>query len=184
VIDLKETSPLIGLSLPVTIGTATISERILEHATSIAPFQGQDAKLSAVLNSHIGLDLPAVGHASQSAQQELFWCGQGQYMLTSPSETVQSLAPHLGKLAALSDQSDAWAVLELRGTDASLIVARLCPLDMRGLKEGHAARSEFAHMMSIIQPRQNGYDIWVMRSFGKTALHHLTVAAKSIAALT
>jgi len=43
--------------------------------------------------------------------------------------------------------------------------------------KGQVARTEFAHMMSIILPQDGGYDIWVMRSMAKTALEHLTEAA-------
>ena len=167
----------------MSIGTILIREGLVDHAISIAPFHDYDGHVSEALHRHFGLELPSAGHSNKTTEQDLFWCGRGQYILTSPSGITQILEPELSKYAALSDQSDAWAVLELRGEDADQVMARLCPLDVRDMKDGHALRSEFAHMMSIILPRSGGYDIWVMRSFGKTALHHLTIAAKSIAAI-
>ena len=85
---------------------------------------------------------------------------------------------------ALTDQSDAWAVLRLSGAASEDVLARLVPVDLRGskFKRGHTARSQLQHMMvSVTRTGTTAFDIMVMRSFAATADHELSVAMKFVA---
>ncbi len=110
------------------------------------------------------------------------WAGQGQWFVVGDIGT-ELLTDALHTKAAVTDQSDAWVVLTLNGADASEVMTRLCSLDLGALEQGQTARAEFAHMMSCITPTTDGFEIMIMRSFAKTAIHHTQEAMRKLAAL-
>lgn len=113
------------------------------------------------------------------AGAKAIWFGRAQALLVGPVPD-DSLAKH----AALVDQSDAWAVVELRGEGAVDVLARLTPVDVRGrvFKRGHTARTEVAHMMaSITRLGEDAFQIMVFRAFGRTLLHEVTNAMEGVA---
>lgn len=169
-----------GVGLPVKIGAVEIAEIAPQTMVSVAPFKGRIADVSALCKEKLGGRLPEVGCLRILSDGEIFWSGMGQWMWRGAQQTELDLK----ELAAVTDQSDAWAGLTIRGETSRAILARLCPLDLRDacFAPGQVARTEFAHMMSIIISRSNGYDVFVMRSFAQSALHHLMDAAKSVKA--
>ena len=169
-IDVMAKTPFSGQGLPLRIGHFEIAERSLDHVWSVMPFMGKHAEAAKRLQVPL-----EIGSAVRAQDREVIWTGQNQWFCVG----AQAL-PDLDGLGAVTDQSDGWAALTLDGTGAGDVMARLCPLDLRGFSPGQAARSEFAHMMAIILPRDTGYEIWVMRSCAHTALHHLKTAASSI----
>jgi sarcosine oxidase gamma subunit len=60
----------------------------------------------------------------------------------------------------------------------------LCPLDLadRGFATDAAARTQFAHMMALVCRCPDGYEVMVMRSFGRSAVYHTQAAMQSVAA--
>ena len=95
------------------------------------------------------------------------------------------LGPKLAKIAAVVDQSDAWAIVRLEGADAEDVLARLVPVNLRrsAFKRGHTLRSNLYHMMaSITRIGNNSFQIMVFRSMAETLVHDLSVAMQSVAA--
>ena len=128
------------------------------------------------------MKLPTPGRTFGEPGNYVVWTGRGQFFLIGDVPANPSIA----KLAALADQSDGWAIMHLEGNDSAAVLARLCPIDIRldQFGFGHTARTEVAHLSSVVTRLANGFEIMVMRSFGKTALHHLTNTMKSVAAQT
>lgn len=178
-VDLKATSPLEG-AVPKQAGGVFLREAAPQFITAILPQKGAEKDLSAALKSAHGMALPGVGKTSGKAALRCLWAGRATYFLVG--ETAAD--PALSKCAALVDQSDAWAVMSLEGAAATEVLARLCPLDLRDsqFKRGQTARSEVAHMMAVITRTTRGFEIMVMRSFARTAAHHIDEAMKSVAA--
>lgn len=179
VADLGMKSPCTGL-LPLTIGTVTASEEVVGPLTSIAPFQGQMPEVSKALKGAYGMAFPAPGRTTGKAGARAIWFSQGQALLQGPVPDAM-LAPH----AALTDQSDAWAVVRLEGKGAVDVLARLVPLDLRSsqFKRGHTARTELLHMMvSLIKIGENTFQIMVFRSMAQTLVHDLKTAMEGVAA--
>lgn len=171
-VELAAKTPLDGFELPMEIGEIVIDQVIAEQVSSIMPFEGQVGPVSEVLVKELRIELSGVGQVKSTEACEIFWTGQNQWFLSGIA------APKaLNKIAGVTDQTDGWAILSLHGEASQDVMARLCPLDLRDFRSGQVARTEFAHMMSIILPQDGGYDIWVMRSMAKTALEHLTEAA-------
>lgn len=171
--------PCQGL-LPLEIGTTTLSETDAGVLTSIMPFKGQEAALSEALIAAHGMAMPAANRTTGRAGIRAIWFGRGQVLLIGPS-------PHeaLARYAALTDQSDAWAVVRLEGAGAVDVLARLLPIDLRAtqFKRGHTARTELMHMMaSITRVGDQAFQIMVFRSMATTLVHDLKTAMEGVAA--
>ena len=73
-----------------------------------------------------GLGWPAPGQVIAQGSARAQWFGLDLALLIGAAPEA-GLARH----AALTDQSDAWAVLRLEGAGAGDVLARLTPLDLR-----------------------------------------------------
>lgn len=178
-VELIQKTPCVGM-LPLTVGGASLNEAAPKCVTSIMPHKGKKTAVSKALKTAHGMALPADGRSTGRAVLRAIWAGQGQYLLTGNAACDAALSQH----ASLCDQSDGWAVIVLSGAAADDVMARLCPLDLRAekFKRGHAARTELAHMMAMIVKTTGGFEIWVMRSFAKTAVGALQEAMENVAA--
>ena len=90
----------------------------------------------------------------------------------------------LANYAALTDQSDGWTVVELKGAGAADVLARVTPLDLRSdvFKKRHTARSDLMLMnSSITRTGDNAFVIMVFRSMAGTLLHDLQRAMEGLA---
>jgi len=179
VAELVAKSPCEGL-LPLEIGAVQVTEEDPGVMTSILPYKGQGTALSAALKAAHGMAFPAPNRATGKAGARAIWFGLDQALLMGP-EPDASLAEH----AALSDQSDAWAVVRLEGAGAEDVLARLVPVDLRGavFKRGHTVRSQVAHMAgSVTRVGDRAFLILVFRSMAATLVHDLKTAMEAVAA--
>ncbi|AMY70244.1 sarcosine oxidase subunit gamma [Frigidibacter mobilis] len=164
--------------LPVITAGAQLAEAQPGPVTSVAPFKGRQAAVARALAAG-GLGWPEVGRAVVAPAGRCLWAGRGVAFVTG-------LVPQgLEDLAALTDQSDGWAVLRLEGAQASAVLARLCPLDLRAavFAPGHVARAPLGHMPAILhRTGAEAFEIWVFRSMAGTAVHELAVAMQGVAA--
>jgi sarcosine oxidase subunit gamma len=71
----------------------------------------------------------------------------------------------------ITDQSDSWAIVALKGDNALRVMERLCPLDLARWPIGAAARSMLEHLAVIVvksgdtefellSPRSTALDFW------------------------
>lgn len=178
-VELIAKSPFEGL-LPPTIGTVTLSGVDPGHLTSIAPYHGKAAALSAALKQAHGMAAPGPNRATGKEGARAIWFGHDMLLLQGPVPDGD-LARH----AALTDQTDGWASLRVEGADAAQVLARLTPIDLRDsrFKRGHTARTELMHMMaSITRLGSQNFQVMVFRGFAETLVHDLKVAMRSVAA--
>lgn len=176
--NLIEKSALTGL-LPVTRGGLTLSARDdLAPITSIAPFAASGAQVATRLRK-IGLDWPAPNQSVTGQGAACLSAGRGQAFLLGRA------APDLGGLAAMTDQSDGWAVMTLSGPRCREALARLVAVDMRDatFPVGQVVRTGLGHMMAMLWRRAaETVDIFVFRSMAVTAVHEIDTAMKALAA--
>lgn len=162
----------------LTIGMATLAEGSLTRITSIAPFPGRAAEVSAAL-APLGLAFPAPGQSLSSGEARILWTSRDQAFLIGPAPMG------LAGLAAVTDQSDGWASLLLSGETAEDVLARLYPLDLRAtaFPSGQVARAPLNHMSSILlRSGPQAFDIMVFRSMARTAWHEIETAMTRLAA--
>ena len=164
-------TPAEGL-LPLTIGDVTLTEVAPAALTSVAPFKGQKKTVSDALKAQVGAGLSAINRRSGAVT----WFGHGVW-LVSGEVAVGG--------AAVTDQSDAWTVVEVKGPGAEDVLARLVPIDLRVsvFKKNHTAKTMLAHMsITITRTGPDAFEIIAMRSMAKTLVHDLEVAMRGVAA--
>ena len=168
-------SPCAGL-LPLTAGSVTLSEVLPEAITSVAPLEGQRAAVSAALEAAVGAGFPEPNRWT-GAEARIVWTGPDQAMVLGPRVAPDG--------AAVTDQSDAWAVMRLEGQGAEAVLARLIPVDLRRAQfpSGHAARTMLHHMTcTLMRVGADAFEIMVFRSMAASAVHEIGTAMKSVAA--
>jgi sarcosine oxidase subunit gamma len=179
VTDLAEKTPCAGL-VPVTAGALRLTEGTSGRMTALAVYKGQEAALGRVLVKAHGLGWPEPGAVIAGEGAEVRWFGLGLALLVGP-EPDAGLAAH----AALTDQSDAWAVLRLEGAGATSVMARLTPLDLRAeaFAAGATARTDVAHMAgAVTRHGAEAYEIMAFRSMAASLVHEVALAMRRVAA--
>ena len=172
-------SPCAGL-LPLTIGAAKVVEVDPGHMTSVAPYSGQQAALSKAMQAAHGVDYPQANARVAAGDAAAIWFGHAQAMLVGPAAEV-GLAKH----AALTDQSDAWAVVTLSGKTTEDVLARLVPVDVRlaHFPVGMAVRTQLQHLsVSLARVDEGTFQIMAFRSMAHTLVHDLKTAMEAVAA--
>jgi heterotetrameric sarcosine oxidase gamma subunit len=178
VANLVARTPCEGL-LPVTIGSVTLSEVVIERMAAVAPFKGKEGAVSAALKEACDIVFPAPNRTSSKGDARAVWAGQGR------ANVIGCDLPDLSGLAAVTDQGDGVAAVKIEGDGAEAVLARLVPLDLRAatFKRGHTARSLVNHMAaSITRLGPKSFEVMVMRSMAQTLVHELTEAAEGVAA--
>lgn len=84
-----------------------------------------------------------------------------------------------GLHAVVTLVSDAWVGFEVRGADASAVLAQGCPLDLDRLPAQRCARTLLARTQVLIAPldAKPGFEVWVERSHATYAERWLAAAA-------
>lgn len=176
-IELTAKLPCDGL-LPLSVGNVTAAEVDLGVLTLLMPYAGQEGALSVALKSGHNLTLPGPGRSTGREGCRALWFGRGQVLLMGPPPDAG-----LAASAAISDQSDGWACVELSGPGAEDVLARLVPVDLRAasFKRGHTARSLIAHMHgAIMRLGEDRFLLMVFRSMAGTLAHDLGRAMKAV----
>lgn len=166
-----------GDLLPLQVGDVTCTEVTRNALWSIAPFAGQHAAVSAQMKTQIALDLPAVGRRAQGGDVICQWVAHDQWLVTVPVT--------LDGLAAVTNLSDGFALLEIAGPTVEDVLARLVPVDLRPHVFGvdDTARSLLGHMpVCITRTRTQAFEVMVMRSMAASLVHDLRAAMVAVAA--
>lgn len=158
---------------PETHAEVLLAEGDPGPITSIACFPGSRTKVSKLLGGfpkpNRFLDAPL-----------RVWTGPEQaFLIGAPPP------PGLEDIAAVTDQTGGWAVLEVSGAGAEAVLARLCPLDLRAksFPVGAAARAPLGHMQSVLMRLGDArFQVMVFRSMARTAWHEMEEAAQNLAA--
>lgn len=171
-------TPAEGLC-PVTAGGIALTEATLGPMTSIAVQAGQAGPLSAALEQATGADLPGPGETRLGRDgARVIWFGAGHVLLTG-------IAPPDLPGVPMTDQSDGWCALHLKGAGARDVLARLTPIDLRdrAFAEGTTARTLLNHMQSsVTRLGLEAFLILVFRSMAGTAVHEIATAMRLRAA--
>lgn len=158
--------------LPLEVGGIVVTEVSVDRLMSVAPFNGLSKATSTSLKDQVGTALPAPNRRSGAVS----WFGHGVWMVAG--------AVSLDGLAAVTDQSDAWAVVHIEGQGVEDVLARLVPVDLRGhiFRKNHVAKTMLGHMsVTITRVGPQGFEIMVMRSMAVTLVHDLNVALRGVA---
>jgi heterotetrameric sarcosine oxidase gamma subunit len=174
--DLIAKSALEGQG-PLVLGGVTLAEVLVGPITAIAVFPGE-AKAVAKGLKPLGLAMPEPNSWAAAGAARIVWTGRDQAFLIG-------VEPPAIEGAALSDQSDGWAVLSVSGTGAVDALMRLVPLDLRlaVFPVGRAVRVPLNHMNAVLL-RSGDYavEVMVFRSMARTAWHEIEATMLALAA--
>lgn len=178
-VELVAKSPCAGM-LPLQVGTVKACEVDLGIMTCLMPFGGQGAALSKALKSAHGMAMPGAMRTTGKESARAIWFGKDQVLLLGFEPDAA-----LSQWGAVSDQSDAWACLEITGGGAEAVLQRLVPLDLRAeqFRVGHTARTLIQHMNgSITRLGAERFLVMVFRSMAASLVHDLKGAMETVAA--
>ena len=138
-------------------------------ATVIAA-DGHEASLGRILTDRFGWSLPEIGAAHLVGEQGLIWSGPGQWLAIAETRAgLHGLAQALHGGAAVTDQSDARAIVRVSGPDARRALSKGVAIDLhpRAFRAGQVAITAIAHVGAQIWQRDEApsYDLAVARSF-------------------
>ena len=174
--ELIAKSPLEGMGA-LTLGGATLAEVAMGPITSIAVLPG-GAKSVAKGLKPLGLAMPAPNSFTEKKGVRIVWTGREQAFLIG-------VDPPALEGAAVTDQSDGWAVLSVSWPAAVDVLSRLGPLDLRlaAFPVGSAVRSGLNHMNAVIlRTGDYAFELMVFRSMARTAWHELETTMSMVAA--
>lgn len=173
-VTLEARGPFAPGDVPYTAGGVDLGVIAPGRITSVAPFAGQEKAVSAALERAVGLGLPGVGASAAKDGAEVLWFQPGQWLVLGAEIALEG--------AALTDQSDGWVGVTLRGDGTTDLMARLCEPDVGSLGPGTVLRTDIRHAMALVVVRDGGYDLYFMRSFVRHIAHEIKGLMDSLAA--
>jgi heterotetrameric sarcosine oxidase gamma subunit len=174
--ELIAKSALEGFSA-LHLAGVTLAEAEVGPITSVAVYPDGAKALAKGLKS-LGLAFPAPNTFVEKKGARIVWTGRDQAFLIG-------VEPPALEGAAVSDQTDGWAVLALGGPGAVDVLARLVPLDLRlsAFPVGRAVRAPVNHMNAVIlRTGDYAFEVMVFRSMARTAWHEFEAAMQALAA--
>lgn len=173
--ELIAKSALEGRTL--TAGTVTLAEVDVGPISSVAVFPG-GAKTVAKGLKALGLVMPEPNTFVEKKGARIVWTGRDQAFLVG-------VEPPALEGAAVTDQSDGWAVLSVSGAGVADVLARWVPVDLRlaAFPVGRAVRTQLNHMnVVILRVGDHAFEIMVFRSMARTAWHEVETAMHMVQA--
>jgi len=184
---ISKTSPLQGITSPAH--GVTLTE---------APFVGKvnlrgnadDPAFSAAVATVLGVQPPLEPNTVAShGAYKAFWLGPDEWLVHTPEDGEETLigALHvaLGELhTAVTDVSDYYVVIQMRGGKSAEVLGRACPLDLhpRAFAEGGCAQTVFAHATILLHQVEGGFDIQVRWTYAQYLWNYFAEAAGNLAA--
>lgn len=150
-------------------------------ATLIAA-DGREDALRRIMIDRFSWHLPEPGRANVADGQGLVWSAPGQWLAVAEiRQDLNGLAEAVRGIAAVTDQSDARALVRVSGPSARTALSKGLAIDLHpsAFQAGHAAVTSIAHIGAQIWQRDEAptYDLTVARSFAGSFWSWLDQAA-------
>jgi sarcosine oxidase subunit gamma len=181
--DLTPLSPLAAVAVPGRYGKATggtppvaLKERRGLKLCVIAALSGQEPVVEETVRTITGLELPRDPKRVAAKGLALIGTAPGQWLAVAEDadsrQTLDALAKQLAGRAAITEQSDAKAVIRISGARARDVLAKGCSLDLhsRVFKLGDAATTPIALIDCQLWQIDDApsYDLAVPSSFAES----------------
>jgi methylglutamate dehydrogenase subunit D len=179
--SLTAQSALLGLDMEKP-GIRLTEASNLALVSMAVPVNGEQ-KLREVINAAFNIALPDIGNSvSSNTEQARFYRLQlDQYFVQFVYEgdsAVDVIRKHVGDAAYLSDQSDSWVAILLSGFNSTMILERICSLDLdlSVFPVGSVARTSMHHLaVIIIREDIDSFMLLSPRSSAESFMHALDV---------
>ena len=168
----------------------SICERTGLGLASVLARTDLTAALARRVREHLGLELPKGAERSSTGSVVLAGTGPGAWLASRENGHMtfaRSLSEIIGDVAAVSDQSDGYAVLRLSGARVPTILSKLVPLDLDAqvFKPDHIVTTAAAHVGIVLWRLDKincpfpSFEIAVQRSLAGSFWHALLTSAMS-----
>ena len=181
-VDLQAMTAL-GAQEPRTVvaGPLTIHERFDVALASLAVRRGQDLTAAA---KAAGVPLPGPARYQAGSPYSAFWVTPEMWFVEAPFASHETIAALLkaafGEAASVTEQTDAWVILDLTAPDLGAVLERLCNVDFRAVPDGHATRTVMDHLgCYLVKLGPGAARVYGPRSSAGSLLHAVEVAAAS-----
>ncbi|MBS0374044.1 MAG: hypothetical protein JSR73_05660 [Proteobacteria bacterium] len=151
---------------------------------SLVARRGRVREAAEAARAAFGVALPLVARAAGNERVTFVWAGPGQWLVETSDargDIEAFLAPALGSLAAICDQSDSRVVIELAGTAVRDVLAKGVPIDLhpRAFGVGDVALTAAHHVGLHLRQvsEEPRYRISVVRSYFGSFRHWLESSA-------
>lgn len=157
---------------------------------SLACHAGNASRVARAFKTETGVALPKAGKTAWHEGMLILWSGLNQWFVqmdkANAAGAFAQLAPALNGRAAVTDQSDAFVMLELAGPLARETLARLCPIDLHPavFKPGDTARTLAGHLavqLALVGGGETGpvFQVLAARSSARDLVHDFEIAIAS-----
>jgi len=143
---------------------------------SLAAAKGKREALAAAIQEKYGVTLPSTPQRVEGNGIAVLWAGPDQWLVmaerTNGRDLEIELKPVVAGLAAVTDQTDARAILRISGPRAREVLAKGVPIDLhpRVFAPGSVAITHASHIGVIMWQLDAAptYELAVFRSFAQS----------------
>lgn len=167
------------------IGTMRLREVSNYSLISLAIPQGGETLFKKKIKDTFDLSMPSPLETISNKETRLLFTQPDQiFALTKSSDDPEKdMADKFENSAYITDQTDAWVVLELSGTSSREALERICQIDLNkdAFKLNSMARTSMEHMSTIIV--RTSKDTFLLMSASSSAfsfLHAVELSAQHI----
>ena len=166
----------------------TVSEVIDMSLVMAAIPKGTLTNVESAIKKSCGLSVPEMQKSSESSDSSItFWRLQNNQVLAyfafEGNDAESYIKNKLNAPVYLTDQSDTWAMMRVKGPRSRDILERICPIniDKDVFTVGSVSRTVMEHIGTIIyRDDDDSYVLLTMRSFGRSMLHAIEVSAENV----
>jgi len=177
-----KTSPLQNMASPaygITLAEAPFVGKVNVRGNAADP------AFTAAFASVLGVQPPLQPNTvARHGAYTAFWLGPDEWLIHTPQDGQENLigALHVAlgdQHCAVTDVSDYFVVIRMRGEKADQILARACPLDLhpRAFPAGGCAQTIFAHASILLHHVEDGYDVQVRWTYAQYLWNYVAEAA-------
>lgn len=173
---------------PLKIGAYSIEECMTLGLVSVSARHGKSEVTRQALAALIGRPCD-VSEFHEGRDYGVFWSGPDQWFVMDAHKEARDLeaqlAPIFASQASLSEQSDGWVGFDLRGPDCTLVLERLCNIDLATFPSGRVQRTVIAQIGAFVLCREGGcsYRLLCGRSYAVSFRHALETAVQTVSGL-
>ena len=183
VAKLSATSSLNGYDKE--IGTIRLREISNQSLIAMAIPLGEETKFKNSIKNIFGLKMSSPNKSVKNKDTRIFSTQPDQiFVLTKRTDDPEkSMAIEIGKSAYITDQTDAWVILEISGSSSREALERICQLDLDKeiFQLDSMARASMEHMSAIIiRKADDTFYLMSASSSAKSFLHAVELSAQHV----
>lgn len=141
-----------------------------------------DQHFGNAIKNVTGVALPRANTVAEKESNKLYWLGPDEWLLHCDLDKTAAIQAALrngcgGSHYAVTEVSDYYTVMRLRGTDAAALLSKGCPLDLHDncFQSGAIARTRFGNASILLHKLGDGesWDIQVRWSYAEYCWDYL-----------